>query len=350
MPKSPEQFYEQHRKDAERIDKAKSTYDKHLEEARQAGDLNQHPELWDEASAEYQTEVKQKIAEAVKAENYDIAEELIRGLRGHLNTIKKNKELEENPLEVQTSTDKIEGLPVVKETREEVLAMISGLGWKDAKNDLLGHLKNGDFHPGVLRELADMRSFDPERFDKEIEIAGNLWQQLSREVEDQVEYPKHYLTSTLNLKRLNPELFKDQYWNRMGDAQKETIWGRIMDEVMHAKNYPLQFLMMASGIKDLDPKRFEQQIGGSQEFISRIWPNIQEELERYKIGYPEFFVTYAAAANNIRPENQPEITMEEQTWKGVKRELEYNLDNRMLETFFSIANNASRLRVQRNKF
>ncbi len=53
MPKSPEQFYDQHRKDAERVEKAQSAYDKHLEEAREAGDLTKHPELWDQASAEY---------------------------------------------------------------------------------------------------------------------------------------------------------------------------------------------------------------------------------------------------------------------------------------------------------
>ncbi len=92
MPKSPEQFYEQHRKDAERVEKAESTYDKHLEEARGAGDLTKYPELWDQASAEYQAEAKEKIAEAVKAGNYDVAEELIRGLRTHLDT---NKEIEE---------------------------------------------------------------------------------------------------------------------------------------------------------------------------------------------------------------------------------------------------------------
>lgn len=61
MPKSPEQFYDQHRKDAERVEKAQSAYDKHLEEARKAGDLTKHPELWDQASAEYQAEAQEKF-------------------------------------------------------------------------------------------------------------------------------------------------------------------------------------------------------------------------------------------------------------------------------------------------
>ncbi len=94
MSKSPEQFYDQHRKDAERVEKTKSAYDKHLEQAREAGDLTKHPELWDQASVEYQAEAKEKIAEAVKAGNYDMAEELISGLRVHLDTNKQIVERE----------------------------------------------------------------------------------------------------------------------------------------------------------------------------------------------------------------------------------------------------------------
>ena len=122
MPKSPEQFYDQHRKDAERVEKAQSTYGKHLEEAREAGDLTKHPELWDQASAEYQAEAKEKIAEAVKVGNYDVAEELIRGLRAHLDT---NKEIEERGKREGLDKDEWEIYQTYRKRIESLITEIS---------------------------------------------------------------------------------------------------------------------------------------------------------------------------------------------------------------------------------
>lgn len=347
MSKSPEQFYDQHRKDAERVEKAQSAYDKHLEEAREAGDLTKHPELWDQASTEYQAEAKEKIAEAVKAGNYDMAEELIRGLRAHLDTVEKYKEKQGEPLEAETPAEKIEGAPVVNETREEILGMVSEGNWKHAKDKFLGYLHHGDFGPRTLKELAAMRTFDPERFDKEIEVAGHPWQQLMREVEREEGYPEYYLLSARDLKTVNPKLFEEQFWNRMDDAHKEKFWGRIIEQVRKSKDYPREFLWLASAVKDLDPEKFQQEIGVSEEFTSVIWPKIQEELEGFKRSYPEYFVMYAGAAQNIRPEGQPEISMDEQTWKEVKKRLDYALRDSVFIIFFSMANNASRLKVEK---
>lgn len=203
MLKSPEQFYEQHHKDAESVEKAQSTYDKHLEEAREAGDLTKHPELWDQASAEYKAEAKEKIAEAVKAGNYDVAEELLRGLRAHSDTVEKYKEQEETPIEVETPAEKIEGAPVVNETREEILGMVSEADWQYAKDNTLGRLKSQSSFGGIhtLNQSAQMRKFDPERFDKEIEVTGYLWQRLMEGVESDESHSGYYLLSARDLKR-----------------------------------------------------------------------------------------------------------------------------------------------------
>src|SRR3989344_2842033 len=122
MLKSPENFYEQHHKDVERVEKAKSAYDKHLEEAHEAGDLTKHPELWDQASAEYQAEAQEKIAESVKAGNYDVAEELIRGLRAHLDT---NKEIEERGKREGLDKDEWEIYQTYRKRIESLITEIS---------------------------------------------------------------------------------------------------------------------------------------------------------------------------------------------------------------------------------
>ena len=89
-PKSPEQLYSEHREDAENLEKSKSEYDKHLAEAKEAGDINKHPELREQASAEYLAETKEKIAEAVKAGNYEGAEKLLHDIQSHL-AVKKTE-------------------------------------------------------------------------------------------------------------------------------------------------------------------------------------------------------------------------------------------------------------------
>lgn len=347
MPKSPEQFYNQHRKDAERVEKTQSIYDKHLEEAREAGDLTKHPELWDQASAEYQAEAKEKIAEAVKAGNYDVAEELIRGLRAHLDIVEKYKEKEETPLEVETPAEKIEGTPVVNETREEILGMVSEADWQRAKDKTLGMLQSGYEEAYTLNQLAEMRKFDPERFDKEIEVAGHSWQRLMEKVESEEDYPEYYLLSARNLKAVNPKLFEEQFWNRMDSARKENNWRRIMEKVRQSKNYPREFLWLASSVKDLDPEKFQQEIGVSEEFTTAIWPRILEEVERMKQHCPECFAMAAGAAQSIKPKNEPDITIDEKTWNELKKELDYALRDKVFRIFFSMANNASRLKVEK---
>jgi len=318
-----------------------------LEQAREAGDLTKYPELWDQASAEYQAEAKEKIAEAVKAGNYDVAEELIRGLRAHLDTTEKYKEKKEEPLEVKTPAEKIEGTPVVNETREEILGMVSEADWQHVKDKTLGILQSGYWDAYALNQLAEMRKFDPERFDKEMEVVGHSWQRLMDRVKKEEGYPEYYLLSARDLKAVNPKLFEEQFWNRMDNEHKERNWKRIMDEVRQSKNYPREFLWLASAVKDLDPEKFQQEIGASEEFTSVIWPQIVKELERMKDGYPEHFAMAAGIAQSIKRESEPDITMDEKTWSEVKKELDYVLRNKLFRIFFSIANNASRLALER---
>lgn len=94
MKKSPEKFYQQHKEDAdivkereeeyqkqlektrrakEDLTHSKHIYDKDLKEAREAGDIIKHPELWDKAYEEYITEkepIDDRVSRVLK--KYDI--------------------------------------------------------------------------------------------------------------------------------------------------------------------------------------------------------------------------------------------------------------------------------------
>jgi len=55
----------------------------------------------------------------------------------------------------------------------------------------------------------------------------------------------------------------------------------------------------------------------------------------------------ADMAQSIKPEGEPDITMDEKTWNEVKKELDYALRDKVFRIFFSIANSASRLQVEK---
>lgn len=338
MPKSPEQFYSQHQKDAERVEKAKNTYDKHLETAREAGDLTKHPELWDQASAEYQTEVKEKISEATQAEDYDRAEELIRGLKSHLATTEKYKEAKKEQYKPETAEENLEG-STVKESRQEILEMMDEGTWQHAKDKILGMVQQGDVDSWTLSSLAEMRTFDPERFDKELEISGMSWQRLKEMVEKERDFAPHFLLSAADLKKINPKLFEDQVFINDAEMQK------IMSEVRECKSYPKRFLMLASAVKDLNPSWFDEYIGVSEEFHQDIWPRIKEEIESYR-GYGELFAMLAGDAQNIKPEGEPDITVNKQEWGEIKSDLDDAKQHHAFRIFFSAANGASKLKVE----
>ena len=181
MPKSPEQFYDQHRKDAERVEKAQSTYGKHLEEAREAGDLTKHPELWDQASVEYQIEAKEKIAEAVKAGNYDVVEELIHGLRAHLERAEKMKVTLDSKEKLPGFTDSISATYTRPDKKIETITLF--IKKKLKENCSLYKKTKLDVPPDFedsIREIWEnnidniQKAIEENGFDEMIIVPGNI--------------------------------------------------------------------------------------------------------------------------------------------------------------------------------
>lgn len=342
MPKTPEELYEQHRKDVERIEKAKKVYEKHLEEARKAADLIKHPELWDQASKEYQAETKKKITEALKSGNYTLAEELLHGLRQHQETIKKYKEIEEKRYKPETPVEK----GIVSETKEKIFRIITEADWQRARDEVLDDLKKGYIDSYTLNFLAEMRKFDPKRFDKEVKIDKENWQKLIEVVQRVEDYPDLFLFAAHDLKAINPKLFKEQF-----QGQLEKKWEKIMREVRQEKDYFLPgFISLASAIKDIDPKKFQQEIGISEEFTKVIWPKIVKKVEQWRERYSSSSlssVLLASEAQNIKPEGEPDITIDEKTWNKIKKDLDFELHGRLFRIFFIEANAVSCLKVEK---
>ena len=83
--KAPEKFYNQHHRDAERLDKAKDTLDKHLQKSNEQ--INQNSsDYWDQASTEYRHQAKDRLGQATKSEDYAAVEGLAHSLRKHSDT------------------------------------------------------------------------------------------------------------------------------------------------------------------------------------------------------------------------------------------------------------------------
>lgn len=159
MSKSPEEFYAQHREDAEQLNKSKSTYEKNLQEAQEVGDITKHPELLDEASGEYKEVVKQKIRVALHEENYDLAEELFRKLRVHIENPEKIalRELKEKLSPEYISEFSKEGVARVKRDNKWFLIRKTEGGMIETTGDRFDNIS--PFHEGIACVRQDYKWF-----------------------------------------------------------------------------------------------------------------------------------------------------------------------------------------------
>ncbi len=345
MAEATGQLDEQHQNPPEGSEMAKPTYDQQLKEP-ETGDLTEYPDLWDQASDEYKAEARVNIIKAVLDGNYDLAEELIRGIRFHGDGIENYKDKKDDPFKTETRPLNINEVSIKNETRKEILRIFHESDWLNAKDHITAKLNSSKWDSHILGEAAEMRNFDPERFDHEIEIAGHPWDKLSLSVQNEEEHTRNYLLSASKLKAVSPKLFEKGFWNSKENVQKEKDWQRIMEVINKSKNNPRGFLFLVDAVKYIDEARFKQQIGASEEFNSVIWPEIVKYVEKMEEGPVDDFVIAAGTAQKIKPENQPDITIKEKTWNTVKKELELNLHERLFGKFFLIANNASCLRVE----
>lgn len=90
-----EKLYDEHKKASEGLGIARKTYRNNLKEANEVGDVNKHPELYDEASKDYQEYAKTKIKELMDSNDLAQAKIILSQLEMHTNPPKEIRDFPE---------------------------------------------------------------------------------------------------------------------------------------------------------------------------------------------------------------------------------------------------------------
>lgn len=223
------------------------------------------------------------------------------------------------------------------EPQQEIRKMFTEHHWQHALDKAKGLISHGP-SPRDLNQLAETRMFDPERFDKNMNVEA-YWKDLERAVESEREYPIYFVMSARDLKMLNPKLFEERFKDRLA---KE--WRRILGKLEGAQGYAREFLPIASAIKDLDPEMFEREVAPvvKKNWGGKIRPFVNQQAGG---GYEYHSASYAAWANNIKPEAEKELGLSEYSWGAQRGALQRDLQNGDFHRFFYSANRVASLKV-----
>jgi len=288
------------------------------------------PELWGPEQKAKKEEIRQaaikEISEALQANDLSRASELMEEVKRYFGEVELQKR------ESEQETFEPESRPETEIARE-IHELIKESDWKKA----IDRLRSYEHEPFYFLSLAsEMREFDPKRFDNEIEVSDELWQKLVGVVEYERNYPDYFLKTASALQSLNPERFERDV--KIDDK----YWDRISSEIEGERNYPKWFVRLYDMAQRLDKERVQKQVPIDEGY----WDKIKLEVE--KMGYcPECEGMTAGAAQRVKPEGFPDITITKDKWEQIKKELEemvkYYGSNRM---FFTLANDVKDVKIK----
>lgn len=316
MPEHPHHEESRARfKEAEaRLDVAKTEYAALLAEVREIGDPVKHPELWEEASSDYQAERKKQIKAALAVEDFKTAQKFIKELKEHL---EKNAvwRAEHTPLTIETPEDRFHD-GVDPERRREVAAAISEQTWN---TELHSALKSDQ--PNFER-LATLRAFDPVRFDRSVESVDKLWEQLVAFLERSRTMPEYQVIAAAQLRRFNPERFEREV------TISEDEWKLAADKLWkYVKSVPTAFFRDARIFHEAAPDMF-QKFFTSDSRYAKLWKKYFDETKKYGLNPRLFAVDQELGVarallplNEIRPDGEPEFTLSPEAWEKYKAQI-----------------------------
>ncbi|GEM_PF-6460747 len=209
--------------------------------------------------------------------------------------------------------------------KKEFGSMVSNEQWKKIGEETTARLNNlpGRIPIETLEPLAEMRAFDPQRFDQDFghDMPGQ-WGS-AKESAERVRQndPVSYLEFARALKMLNPERFEkevtplsDQEWQGVINQMVLFVSG---DKATNS-SYIFTFLRRASTVKDLDPKRFDELMAKVPNFRGEIFPAIQRASQPLQ---PRGYAEVAAQLNNVLPSNYKQEPIRQGKWKEITMDM-----------------------------
>jgi len=257
--------------------------------------------------------------------NFARAGGLIRSLQNHFDEAIIQKRL--------ASKKYISKTPIKSKTASEILELFRGIDWENAKDELQSHSDWSHFDRALASE---MRNFDPQRFDKGIIITDDQWQGFVKELESERDNPPFFLNVACSLKELDPERFERDV--KINDV----YWKNIAKEVKKEKNVLSHFVFLYEMAYIIDAQKIQELVSIDKSY----WDKMKQEIERLSY-FPKYIGIIAGAAQRIKPEGLPDITISREQWGKMKYELENMLKSGATErmTFMS-ANKLKNLKVE----
>lgn len=288
-----------------------------------------YPESWgpieEEKKEEILTSTTKEINRALQKKDFARAGGLIRSLRNYF-----SKDVIEKRM---ASMEYVVKSPIEPESVAEISRLFKVSDWDATKENLQ---KYSDMPLHYLGLVVEMRKFDPQRFDKEIEIPDDMWQRLVDEVKRSRNDSERLLYIVSRLKELDPEKFKRDV--KINDSD----WGRIAKRIETNRGAACVFVDLYQMAHSLDAQKIQKLIPIDEDY----WNKIRQQIERTDYN-PHLQAMVAEGAQQIKPEGLSEITVSKYQFEGMKYELWAMLKFYTPEQkAFAFANALKRLKVE----
>lgn len=311
----------------------KFSVDKELEKLEKqrisSGVVAAYPELWGPIEKKKKEEIlesaRQEINKALQEKDFAYADELIQSLRNHFEEDVIKERVASKEYVAQTSNE--------TKTTLEVQKLFKDVDWRKAKESLQRY---SDLPAYQLSMASEMRKFDPQRFDKEIEISDSQWKRFVGMTEKERGYSVSFLGFASSLKELDPKRFKEDI------KIDEKYWNEIAKAIEEERNYPKWFLYLYEMAYTIDPQEIRKRVPIDKKY----WEKIRKEID-YVSDCSECVVTIAGIAQKVKPEELPDITISPKQWNEAKDNLQdmlkYGASGRKV---FSYANALKNVKVK----
>lgn len=255
------------------------------------------------------------------------------------------KDIDPGALKTADNKSEKDGMKEEEITQENLRELVTEEDWNKKKEYILGQIQSGNFVLYGLDTLAQLKTLDPARCEAEIQISEELLQNVFKSMPDPKTNFSGYLSNLRDLKIVSPGFFEKNF--------HEPIEVLITEAIMRWKGREsiANFLESISAIKSIDPKRFHQLTGssGSDIIAAQIWPAVSNEIERLRgignsLTRPEEYVQLLDNAQSIKPENAPDLVLDEEVWEKAKSKLRDTRNNLSFNAL-DVINARSRLKL-----
>ncbi len=228
-------------------------------------------------------------------------------------------------------TKKVEGFTSQEEemsTTKEESDICTNIHWEEGKEKLneYSDFEEMDDWDNWVELALEMYRYDPERFERDIQITDSMWQGFFTESKNRITDRKsrgfqtrgqhlydilNLPASTKELADLLQELEPEKFIQNLEMTEKDWRYGVIEPIAIERQANLLLFILFYDMAHTIYPQKITKELPISED----DWEEIREEIQ--KLGN----IILATKAQNIKPEGFPDITFSQTQWEEEKSKM-----------------------------